>query len=548
MRYIAACAAIAVAIPLSAGAKPFGTYSVIVQGDADHTDPSIDAQYVVFASKAAADWDVRLYEIGAAPADQLRTIAGGPENQDQPDVHRTRVAFRGPGGVFIQNLDLSPIRTPGALPPGVTPGCDPGDAEAQPSVAEQVVAWECGTPGGRDIAVARLRNGYEEYKLLRPGAAGAAGDQHGPAAFGSLVAFVDDGDGGSVWLHESDPATRSTTLVCSGRATGVALGEFGRTVLAVTRASSGHDEDVEIWDAAGLVTTLRVDGEQRNPHLSGDWVAFEDLSTGRAQVVLWQWTSGIVFVPHPSTTNQSLNDVGTVAGTEVRVVFADDRDGTGVRHDIALYQLTFVNGTLPDDGTGNGWPWTPPPPPPPPPPDPTRPPPASCSDVDPVVLATLVLAREEGKPLAASVSFEATPFPGDTVLPVLICIEAQHVSSAWVTLDDEAVATPSSFDPYVTRLAVPAVADAGPGKISGVIKGKPGAMLVARVLADPGRDVSSGRCGDGTKVEHTDPGGGPPTAAAASREAPTSGGCGTGGLGGSLAFLGIAAVLLRRRR
>ena len=548
MRYIAACAAIAVAIPLAAVAKPVGTFSLIVQGDADHTDPSIDEDFVVFASNASGSWDVLLYDVGAAPADQLRTVAGGPDDQDQPDIHRSSVAFRGPGGIFILNRDLMPIRTPGALPPGITSACEPGDPEAEPAIAEQVAAWECGRPGARDIAVARFRSGYEEYKVLRPGAATAAGDQYGPSTFGSLVAFVDGGDGGSVWLHESDPATRSTTRVCGGRATGVALGEFGRTVLAVTRASSGHDEDVEIWDAAGLVTTLRVDGEQRNPHLSGDWVAFEDLSTGRSQVVLWQWTSGIVFVPHPSATNQSLNDVGTVATVEVRVVFADDRDGTGVRHDIALYQLAFVNGQLPDDGTGSGWPWTPPPDA-----DPIRPQPASCSDVDPVVLATLTLGREEGKPLATSVSFEATPFPGDTVLPVLICIEAQHVSSAWVTLDDEAVATPSSFNPYVTRLAIPAIADAGPGKLSGVIAGKPGATLVARVLADPGRPTSPATppCGEdgGTHVGPRGDGRSPPSSAAgvASPGAPTSGGCGTGGVAGSLAILGLVAAALRRR-
>ena len=120
-------------------------------------------------------------------------------------------------------------------------------------------------------------------------------------------------------------------------------------------------------------------GEQRNPHLSGDWVAFEDLSTGRSQVVLWQWTTGLVFVPHPSTSNQTLNDLGIVAGSEVRVVFSDDGDGAGGNRDIALYRLAYVNGAIPDDGTGDGSPW-------PPPPSASaageRPPPARCDDRD----------------------------------------------------------------------------------------------------------------------------------------------------------------------
>lgn len=516
-------------MPLAARAKPSGTYSLVVQGDADQTDPSIDAQYVVYASKVpGGDWDILRYGIGDAPG-SARIVAGGPGDQDQPDVNGSNVVYRGPEGIWIKNWDLpAPLRTPHAPAAGETQACPFDASVSNPAIGAQVAAWECGLEGSRDIAVYWFGLAPEEYRLVHPGTDGA-GDQHAPAAFDRYVAFVDDADGGSVWMHDSSPAIRRTTFVCDGRATGVAIGSLSATriVLAVARASQGHDEDIEIWDASGLVTALRVDGVQQNPHVSDAWVAFEDLSTGRSQVVLWQWTTGLVFVPHPSTSNQTLNDAHAGA-TYVRVVFADDGDGTGVDRDIALYDLAFENGQVPDDHSGDsGWPWGPRPPPP----APQRPPPASCDDPDPVVLATLVLGRDTGRPLAGSVDLAATPFPGDPVLPVLVCIDADRVSAAWVAFDDQAIAMPGDFDPHVTRLQIAAVAEGGEARISGVVAGRPGTSLVARVLADPGRIQG------GLTLRRV------PAAALS-----LGGGCGTGGGAGSLAVLAVLAALRRLRR
>jgi len=544
VRTIAAITAIAIAVPLAARAKPEGEFALIVKGDADQTDPCIDGQYVVYASKApGGDWDILKYELGAAAPEP---VADGLGNQDQPDVSRTTVVFRDPDGIRISSWDVpAPVRVPPHDPEEAAStvpaqACAYGVRVSNPTIGEdpvtheQVAAWECGEEGSRDIAVFRAGLEKAEYLLSRPGPGNTtAGDQHAPAAFGLLLAFVDDGDGGSVWLHDShpDPLLRSTSQVCEGHATGVAVGSVGnRTVLAVARGPhAGGDHDIEIWDAEGLVTALRVTGQQQNPHLSLDWVAFEDLSTGHSQIVLWQWTSGIVFVPYPSTSNQTLNDVQAVPGSEVRVVFADDGGNTDGSHDIALYRLRYEeDGSLPDDGSGSGWPWGPPTLPPA-----ERPPPVSCDDPDPVVLATLVLGRDPGRPLAGSADLVATPFPGDAVLPVLVCIDSDRVSSAWVAFDDQAVAMPGDFEPHVTRLEIAAVAEGGEARISGVVAGRPGTSLVARVLADPGR-IQGGPMLRRVPAGAFSGGG--------------SGGCGTGGGAASLSVLAVLGALRRQRR
>ena len=567
--------ALALAAPLVSRARPVGTYSLIVQGPGDQTDPSIDAEYVTFASHpdGVGDWDVLLYEIGA-PAGNVRVIAGGPGDQDQPCVHRTALAYRGPTGIHVDNWQTGRAwRTPdpSAAPTG---RCGAADPVSQPVVSSTVAAWDCTPPGARTVVVSRYQAPSEEYEIATGGA------PFGPSVSGDLIGYVDGADG-SVWLHDSSPLSRSTMQVCGGNATGVSVGSFGAPVVAVARSAGQPDPNVEVWDptgglgTAGRIAALTVPGEQRNPHLSADWVAFEDLSTGRSQVVLWQWTTGLVFLPHPSTSNQILNDLAVVPGQEVRAVYADDGDGTGTSHDIALYQLPYVNGTIPDDGTGNPDPWAPPPP--------RRPAPASCDDLDAQVLGTLVLGSTNGSSRfiapgrsdrqdddhdgdrgddddqgddqaggrrvrdAGAISFPVVPFPGDPVLPVLICIDTQHVSAGWLTVDDAVVVDPSHLNPQLPHLEVRAVLEPGTSRLAGLLAGKPGATLQARVLADPGRfDPSApatvtvtGRHVGGHSPSGSTPGSGP------HRE---RNGCGTAGIPGPLAGLALLLALRLRRR
>jgi hypothetical protein len=630
-----AVAALLGVLPLAARAKPVGNYAVIVGGAGDKADPSIDAQFVVFSSDAGGDRDVLLYEIGAVPDGNVRTLAGGPGDQDQPAVHRTTLAYRSPAGIVVMNWQLgTALRAP---PAASDPArrCQPVDAVSSPVVSDVLAAWVCGSAGARTVVVARYHGALEEYELA------SSGDVFGASVSGALVGYIDASDG-SVWLHDSTPASRQSTRVAAGRATGVSVGDVGVPVVAVARVSSKPDADIEVWDptgglgTAGRIAALVVPGEQRNPHISGEWVAFEDLSCGVSQVVLWQWTTGLVFLPHPSPSNQTLNDLSFVSSSEVRVVFADDGDGTGAKRDIALYRLPYQNGTIPDDGAANPLPW-----------DPTqpctdgpRPLPATCDtdypdDVDPcachcdsddddgkdhdhdrgdddrdddgrddhddgkagasdprvlqrledehhacdckrtcgadrahrtpVTLARLELRRHEGKPRFALRRFDATPSPGDAYLPVLVCVDVDHTTSGWLVLDDALLAGPSAFGNQVHHLEFRAAAHPPAGRIAGLIGGKPGARLVARVIADPGSYPAKpvpcpvnaclrppgGTSGAGAVPVAPTPAAPAPAPAAEPDRIGGGGGfgCGTSGGAGTLGGLALVALLgLRRRR
>jgi uncharacterized protein (TIGR03382 family) len=335
-----------------------------------------------------------------------------------------------------------------------------------------------------------------------------------------------------VLLFESRDELLTEWIAVRADSLGIAALQSGPHA-AVARVVTATDTDVEVYGPEGArLAALTVPARQVNPHLSGSWVAFEDLSTGRSQVVLWNWRTGLVFVPRPSEGDQILNDVSDV-GTAVRVVFADDAAGD---FDVVLFALPIP---IVDDGTPLD-PWPPPRPPPPGK--------ASCDDPDAVVLAKLDLERGTSAPQSGSVAFEVADD-----LPVLVCIDADRVSAAWITLDHVAIATPCDFDPKVEHLEVRTDLDEGRAVLAGRIAGKPGARLTVRVLADPGREDDDGdrdddrddddrgdddRGDDDDRDDERD---------ASALRAGASSGCGTAGGAGLLALGALLALGLRRR-
>jgi hypothetical protein len=521
LRHIAWVSALVVCAPGDALAKPVGTFDFVVADPGDQTSPSIDGQYVVYSGPGASqDLDVLLYNTQLQRKQVIAGDDGGdpPGNYDLPDVSLSTGIYRGPRGISIEFWQTNQhLRDP---PPGAGDG-----AVSAPTIGRGVAAWETGAAGSRDIRVIRWGDWADqrEHTLPAPDGGAPVGDQHAPAAYGDLVAYVDGADRDAVWLYDS--AADAFARVCDGAATGVSVGDDGaETFVAVARSAAAHDQDVEVWDLHGgtePVAALRVPGVQRNPHLSGAWVAFEDESTQYSQVVVWNWRTGLVFVPHPSTTQQVLNDLSLVTGEEVRVVFEDSLSAETGR-DIALYVLDLA--PFVDDGLPGGYPFEPPPPPP-------EPEPARC-DGGATPIAALHLGRTKGAPRADTVRFRVELPAGAKRLPVLVCIDAERVSAAWVTLDDEAIAGPCDFRPGVVHLEALGEVEGSRGRISGVLAGKPGAALDVRVFADPARLAQD-------------------TAAKGAGSTPASalapaGGCATGRAGAG-ALVAIALLLARRR-
>jgi hypothetical protein len=501
LRHIALLAALVAAVPGPALARPVGgTTRFLATGPGDQTDPSLDAGFVVFTDRGPGGNDVVLGDLASGA---LTVVAGAAGDASEPDLSRNVLAYRTPEGIALQFLlNGALLRSP----------AEPG--AAAPTVTPVLAAWEVGPAGDRDIAWYQLVSGVQDVLV-------APGDQRAPAAAGGVIAWIDEASGGAVMLH--DLSRHETRPGCDGRVDSVSIDGSGASLrLAVSRSVAGGDPDVEVWDGGGnRLAALVQPGVQRNPRIAGDWVAFEDLSAGRPQAVLWNHVTGLAWLPRISPAAQGLGDLAaradllTLAFTEV----------VGGGEDLALYTLPLP---LVDDGTGSDWP-------------PPRPPvpPARCDDADPTVLATLLLARERPGSQAGEVSFTT----GDEAdLPVLLCIDGVRVDDAEVSFDGVRVASPADFRPGKGHLERKGTARGGAGLLSAILRASCASALKVRVLADPGQVPSPPPAGalpggwQGGTSSVTGPGDG--------REA---GGC-AAGTGGPLALVGLLVHLVTRRR
>src|SRR6266571_2594480 len=194
-----------------------------------------------------------------------------------------------------------------------------------PAVSSRFIAWQDVTGDfDRDILVRDLALGGD-YSITAPG------PQITPAASGSRVVYLDLAANGAVKVYDAE--TRVTSTVFGGPAA-----EPDIDGINVTYARSGpSDTDIAVSDVSGAALSfLTLDGFQGNPHISGEWVSFEDFSQAMPHVGLWHWTGGEVFFPAPAASSQEMSDI---SGN--RLVYTDDRSGD---MDVYVFEFSLSTG------------------------------------------------------------------------------------------------------------------------------------------------------------------------------------------------------------
>jgi beta propeller repeat protein len=398
-----------------------GTEKPVAVKPGIQTDPAISGPYVVFTDISAGTADVWYFD---ATDNSLHVVANGAGNQLLSDVSGSRIVYTdkssGSGEIFLYDIVS-----------GTTTNLtnDAAD-ESNPAVSTRLVAWEFFGAVDRDIVVRDLLVGTTTTIT-------GAGDQSAPSSSGAKVAFL---DGSAVKVYDAD--TMATSEVYAGPAASADI-DGSHVAIALFNATDG---DVAVYDISGApLATLALAGDQGNPHISGEWVAFEDYSMGAAHVGLWHWTTGDVYYPTPTTSRQQLNDID---GN--RIVYTDERSGD---FDIYMFEFSVAGGGGGPDGDVN------------------------CSDTTFAALADFTVVRGDGKPTVGSADFNS-----DTDREVLVCIDANGVTSAWVTVDNAAVASPKDFKTDVTNLERRSAIRAGQNNVSAILAGKPGSLLRVRIL------------------------------------------------------------------
>lgn len=459
-------------------------------------------------------------------------LVGGPGNQTAPSLWGSRVAYLddslGPPDVYVTELATSAVtrvtsdgRAHGA--PAINSGflasrvdgavelylasslaqyksiAAPGSGRTV--LSSELVAWEQDASGGGDV-------GWYRVASAAPVVLSLPGTQRAVAAYFDWVAYIDDSGAGAV--HVVDTRDGSDRVVFNGAAgtAGMLLdvsvwaaNSLTAPLVAVSMGGVAATE-IAVVDADGVEQQrLAIPGMKLNPHLRGDWVGFEDLSTGVSQVVLWNRLTSRLFVPAPTGSLQILHDL-MVTATSLSVVWADK---ASTDFDVYALEVTLP---LPD-----------------PPPPVIQP--ATCSDATAIVLADITVIpdgrlrlhdrertgrcdhadrrhdeeRDDGyheanvhDDIGGGVTAESALrrgaggayFRADAATPVLVCIDVDRIVSGWVGIGSRVVASPAELKSGVATLEARLVVQPGEGRAGAVVSGRPGGSLRVRVLSDPG--------------------------------------------------------------
>jgi beta propeller repeat protein len=375
----------------------------------------------VFTDLSAGTADVSYVDVGD---NSLHVVANGPGDQLLSDVSGSRIAYTdrvtGSGDIVLYNIAT-----------GMTSALTNDVVDQQSSsISDRLVAWEDFNFSDRDIVVRDLLLGTTTR-------IGGPDDQNSPSASGAKVVFL---DGTAVDVYDAD--TMLTSQVYAGPAASANI-DGTHVAVALFNATDG---DIAVFDTSGLqLATLSLAGDQGAPHISGDWVSFEDFSMGAAHVGLWHWTTGDVYFPTPATSRQQLN---AISGN--RVVYTDDRSGD---LDIYMFEFSVASGGGGPDGA------------------------VDCNDTTFAAMADFTVVRGGSAPNSASADFESA-----TKRDVLACIDANSVTSAWVTVDKASVASPKDFKSLTSHLERRSAVSAGHNDASATLAGNPGSSLHIRIL------------------------------------------------------------------
>jgi len=551
--------AFALAVPgIGSGAEPI----LRIGGPGNQTAPSMAASYLAFVD-----------DLGGAPNVFVQALLSGaisPITFDGlavggPAAAGTVVALRRDGSVGVYDAQSSAEMF--SIPAAGT---------GRIALTGSVVAWDQDAAGGEDVGWQELRPSAQPEVLELPGR------QHSVAAIFDWLAYIDDGGAGEVHLVDTRVGTDVVVFAGANGSSRALLdvslwAPDSKTLplVAVTVAGTSGAEIAIASPVGGVyreIDRLTIPGGKAHAQIVGDWVGFEDLSTGVSQVVLWDRPAKGLAIPAPTGLPQELHDLVS-ADAGLRVVWADRRGG-----DFDIYEYVA---TLPVDEV----------PLPPPGVEPVR-----CTDAAATVLADFTVQgaatapwphhgrgergegnddhdgldhhdreddgdsrhRSDGWHLAQKGAHDGRwhaawrwraaggmRFPAEVATRVLVCIESMDVASAWVGVGSAVVAAPSDFRVGPVTLEARLTVPAGDGRVGAVIAGKRGCTLRVRVLADPGGG------GNGAPDGTTCSAGGdcPPTPRGLVRKATS--GCGTAGGFGSLAsllFTGLLALRPPRRR
>jgi beta propeller repeat protein len=395
MKIRLALLAIAALVPASTLAQPVfsGTERQITTDLADQFDPAISGNLVVYTDMRRYDADIWYYDL-ATGTEHPVTLA--PADQQLSDVSGNTVVYTDLEKAHIFVFDVT-AGTTVDLTDGRTPWSN------DPAVGQQIVAWQDARDGNYEIYARNLATGEERNISNSPARDERASVSNGVIVWARCEAAMCD-------IFAYDWATRATRQITSTPEGDERAPDISGNSVAYEGLRAG-DRDIYVFDlATGVEKRLPLPESQGNPNVSGDFVAFDDLSTGLYHVRLWHVPTGTVFdVDVKPTAQQYLNDID---GN--RIVYTDDRNG---QLDIYMYEFTV---TFPSAGV------------------------TDCAHTEGFTpLLDVKLERKHGGPTNYDLTFAGTG-------PAVVCVDNgvdsnPYVTSGWLWLGSGLLVGPNGW-------------------------------------------------------------------------------------------------------
>jgi beta propeller repeat protein len=195
-----------------------------------------------------------------------------------------------------------------------------------PAISHDLVAWTDDRDGNDEI-YARDLGTSEERRITSD----TLTDRSAAVGDGTIVWERCDGYACDVFAYEW--ATGATTqLTATANASERGPDVSGRTVVFQREQGTPVDKNVVACDIdTHTEKVLSLAGDQENPHVSGDFVVFNDSASGLPHIGLWQLSSGGHFEITDGTSGQYLPDI---EGN--RIIYSDNRLG-----ELDIYMCMF---------------------------------------------------------------------------------------------------------------------------------------------------------------------------------------------------------------
>ena len=305
-----------------------GTETRITTDYADQYDPTISGNIIVYTDARGADLDVWSYNLSTGTEAPVTTADGDQQLSDVSDGLIAYTDYMKEDVLLFSTFDGTTVDLTGTA----------DSNSVMPSIGQKLVVWQDDRDGNWEIYAKNLDTGEERRITNSPDRVDSMPRvDNGTIVWQSTVNNIGD-------IYSYDWATGQTRQI-TNTPSGDERNPDVSGKYVVYQGKRGGDYEIYLFDlTSGIETRLALPGDQYcsfSGSISGDYVCFEDLSSGTYHLKLWYLPTGEVFdltsAPGgpPVTAGQFLSDID---GN--RIVYTDDRNG---QLDIYLYEFQLQN-------------------------------------------------------------------------------------------------------------------------------------------------------------------------------------------------------------